>query len=90
MQKVLGTKSAVTTPILFRDSWFIRAGIAIVGISAVPLLAVTLASLLSGKEFGAGPTGICFLMGAFLGSFLTLLGTASVIVQRAALIRKQK
>jgi hypothetical protein len=79
----------VTTSIRFRDSWFIRAGIAIVGISAVPLLAVTLAGLVSGKEFGAGPTGICLLTGAFLGSSLTLLGTASVIVQRAAVVRQQ-
>ncbi|PYX27302.1 MAG: hypothetical protein DMG80_18890 [Acidobacteria bacterium] len=76
--------------IRFRNSWFIRAGTAIAGISAVPLALVGLTSLFSRKEIGVGPTGIWFLLGASLGSLFVVLGFFGVIFQRSRAARERK
>jgi hypothetical protein len=68
--------------IRFRNSWFVRAGLAIFAISAVPLTVLVAVGFTTGKEFEAGPTGILFLCGVVIGLCSVVLGGTGVLVQR--------
>jgi hypothetical protein len=66
----------------FRDSWFVRAGIAIGATSMVPFVVVSLAGLIRGREFGVGATGILALLGVAAGLLSVTLGVIGVLVRR--------
>lgn len=78
---IQSTRSMPALP-RFRDSWFVQAGIAIAAVSVLPFVVVSLAGLVSGKEFGAGPTGILSVLGVAIGSVSILLGVLGVLVRR--------
>ena len=79
---ILGRKVAVEKTIRFRESWFIRAGLGIALISAVPFALVGLTSVMSRKDIGAGATAIYLFVGAAMGLLFIVLGIVSVILQR--------
>lgn len=72
----------MSNAIRFRDSWFVQAGIAIAALSVLPFVVVSLAGLISGNEFGAGPTGIFGLLGVVIGICSAALGVIGVLVRR--------
>ena len=67
----------------FRDSWFIKAGIAIVAFSALPIALATFMWLVFSKDFDVGPIGIWFFLGAGLGCLWVLLGVVGVFVRKS-------
>jgi hypothetical protein len=66
----------------FRDSWFVQAGIAIAALSVIPIVMVSLAGLISGREFEVEPTGIIALYGVAIGLLFAMLGAIGVLVRR--------
>jgi hypothetical protein len=68
--------------IRFRDSWFIRAGLGIIVLSALPFTAVAFAGLIFHRNVEVGPTFLWFLLGAAFGFLAIMLGIAGLIVRR--------
>jgi hypothetical protein len=69
--------------IRFRDSWFIRAGLGIAVLSAVPLTLVILLGLLFDNN-EVGPTFLWLVLGCGLGFLCMGLGLVGVLVRRAS------
>lgn len=68
--------------IRFRDSWFIRVGLAIVAISVVSLIVLGVVGLIAGKEIEAGLIGVLFLAGVPIGLCYVVLGAVGVLIRR--------
>jgi hypothetical protein len=65
----------------FRDSWFVKVGLATIVLAVVPFIFLCIVSFLFDLKGGPGAIVLLFLLGTFAGLVLVALGVIGTIVQ---------